>query len=375
MVFYSFTMKTTLQIKLLPSPEQHAALADTMRVFNAACSWIAERARDEGVTGKFPIHKATYHEARQRFGMSSQLTVRAIGKVADALNRRKGKRVTFKPCGAVVYDERIMRFKGMEAVSLTTMGGRITIPIQMGSYQQRQFSRGKGQADLVLRDDTFYLLVSIETPEESPIEPERFLGVDLGIVTLAATSDGNTFSGEAIDRVSKRSVTARQTFQATGTRSAKRRLNKLAGRQHRFQRWVNHNISSRLVRMAKGTKAALVLEDLKHIRRRTTVRKSQRARHHNWSFGQLRAFIEYKAKLVGVPVLFVDPAHSSKTCSRCAHVSKANRRSQSEFSCQRCGCSANADLNAARNLATRGAVNRPDLIPPAQGQLAFCWQG
>ena len=199
-------MKTTLQVKFLPTSKQHAALTETMRVFNEACSWIAERARDEGVTGKFRIHKATYYEARQRFGMTAQLTVLAIGKVADALNRRKGRRVTFKPDGAVIYDQRIMRFVGLEAVSLTTLNGRIIVSMQMGAYQQRQFSRGKGQADLVLRDGTFYLLVSIDTPEEPPIDPERFVGVDLGIVTLATTSDGDTHCGEAVERVRTRVV-------------------------------------------------------------------------------------------------------------------------------------------------------------------------
>ena len=368
-------MQTTLQVKLLPTPNQHSALADTMVVFNEACTWIAGRARDEGVTGKFKIHRAAYHDARERFGLPAQLAVRAIGKVADALNRRKGKCVKFKPNGAVIYDQRVMRFIGMEAVSLTTMSGRIKVPIQMGAYQHRQFSRGKGQADLVLRNGTFYLLISIETPVAPPIDTDRFVGVDLGIVTLATTSDGETFSGDGVERVRQRSATTRRTLQSTNTRSAKRRLRKLSGGQGRFQRWANHNISSRLVRMAKGTKAALVLEDLKYIRRRVTVRKSQRSRHHNWSFGQMRAFIEYKAKVAGVYVLFVDPRNSSKTCSKCGHVSKANRRSQSEFSCRRCGYTVNAGLNAARNLATRGAVNRPDLIPSANGQLAFGWQG
>ena len=371
---YIVPMKTVLQVKMLPEPEQHAALVETMRVFNEACSWIAERARDEGVTGKFRIHRLTYYEVRKRFGLPAQMAVRAIAKVADALNRRKGKRITFRPDGAVVYDQRIMRFIGMEAVNLTTLNGRITIPIQMGAYQRHRFSRAKGQADLMLRGGTFYLLVSIETPEEPPIDPERLVGVDLGIVTIAATSDGDTHFGKAVERVRARAHRARQTFQATGTKSAKRRLRKLAGRQSRFQRLVNHNISSRLVRMAKGTKAVLVLEDLKHIRRRITVRKGQRERHSNWSFGQLRVFIEYKARLAGVQVLFVDPRNTSKACSKCGHVSKANRRSQALFSCRRCGFEANADLNAARNLATRGAVNRPDLIVSAHGQLAFCWQ-
>jgi IS605 OrfB family transposase len=136
---------------------------------------------------------------------------------------------------------------------------------------------------------------------------------------------------------------------------------------------VNHGIAKSLVRLAKDTKAALVLEDLTHIRDRMTVRKRQRAKQHNWSFGQLRAFLAYKAQRAGVPVVFVDPRNTSTTCSRCGHVEKRNRRSQAKFSCLRCGFECHADINAARNLAARGAVSRPDLVAPRLGQLAFAW--
>jgi IS605 OrfB family transposase len=166
----------------------------------------------------------------------------------------------------------------------------------------------------------------------------------------------------------------RHTYQATGTTSAKRRLKRMAGKQSRFQRWVNHGLAKQLVVYAKDTNAALVLEDLTHIRRRMTVRKGQRSKQHNWSFGQLRQFVTYKAKRAGVPVVFVAPRHTSQTCSHCGFVDTRNRRSQAEFSCLRCGYASHADTNAARNLATRGLVSALDLIAPRHGQLAFAWQ-
>lgn len=131
--------------------------------------------------------------------------------------------------------------------------------------------------------------------------------------------------------------------------------------------------AKRIVRHAKDTMAVIVLEDLTHIRDRMTVRRKQRAKQHNWSFSQLRQFISYKAKLAGVPVVLVDPRNTSRTCNRCGFVSKRNRKSQAEFSCIRCGHKAHADITAARNLATRGAVTRPDLIALKNGQLAFSW--
>ena len=83
------------------------------------------------------------------------------------------------------------------------------------------------------------------------------------------------------------------------------------------------------------------------IRERTTVRAKDRAQHSGWAFAQLRAFVCYKAKLAGVPVVFVDARNTSRTCSACGHCEKGNRKSQAEFVCQHCGFSENADLNAS----------------------------
>jgi transposase len=112
----------------------------------------------------------------------------------------------------------------------------------------------------VLVNGVFYLLVTLETPEEPPMVPERFLGVDLGIVNVATDSDGNSYTGTRVEMLRQRCARARQTYQATGTPSAKRRLKKMRRNEARFRRDVNHMISKQLVVYAKDTKAALVLE-------------------------------------------------------------------------------------------------------------------
>ncbi len=195
------TMKLTLQIKLLPTNEQHAALLKTMRVFNEACNFIAEVAFREQCVSKFTLQKLVYSDVRKQFGLSAQLTVRAIGKVVEAYKRDKAIQCQFQPTGAAIYDQRVLRFKGLEAVSILTMDGRLTIPMQMGEYQRVQFNRGHGQADLVLVDGTFYLLLVVETPEAPPTTPTGFLGVDLGIVKIAVDSNGQSFSGEAVEKI------------------------------------------------------------------------------------------------------------------------------------------------------------------------------
>jgi IS605 OrfB family transposase len=304
-----------------------------------------------------------YQALRDRFGLSSQMAVRAIGKAVECFRRDRKVCAVFRPHGAMTYDQRLLSFNGIDRVSLLTIdAGRLLIPLAFGEYQAERFDRIKGQCDLVYRDGQFFLFCTADLPEPPPSKVKKFLGVDLGIVNIATTSAGETFTGADVENHRRRYAKARQTYQRTNTRNSRRRLKMMARRQARYQRWYNHNISKTLVARAKALGAALVLEDLRHIRSRveTTVPRGQRGRLSNWTFGQLRSFVEYKARLAGVPVVFVDPRNTSRACSQCGHCDKGNRKSQAEFLCLLCGFSCNADHNAAMNLAARGVVNHPD---------------
>jgi IS605 OrfB family transposase len=137
-------------------------------------------------------------------------------------------------------------------------------------------------------------------------------------------------------------------------------LKNLSGKERRFARDVNHRISKQLVTIAKDTGRGIALEDLKGIRDRTTFSRKQRNMLHSWSFYQLRQFVEYKAQRAGVPVVYIDPCNTSRECSVCGCVDKANRKTQSHFSCMSCGFVAHADVNAAVVISSRAAVNPPN---------------
>ena len=110
---------------------------------------------------------------------------------------------------------------------------------------------------------------------------------------------------------------------------------------------------------AKDTLRSIALEDLQGIWQRVTVRKAQHRSLHTWNFGLLRMFVDYKAKIAGVPLVFVDPRNTSRTCPSCGHVSKANRPTKDEFRCTECGYAGPADYIAAMNIALRAVVNQP----------------
>jgi len=363
-------MKLTLQLRLLPSPEQTTALRDVMAACNAAATHAATMAFKTGVFSQPSVHRLCYRELRSQFSLSAQLAVRAIGKAVEVFRRDKTRAPIFRSDGAITYDERCFSFKGPAAASILTRSGRVIVPMIYGEYQRQRFDRIKGQVDLVLRDGTFYLYATIDMPEGAPIEPTEFLGVDLGVVNLATTSDGTQFGGGAVEAVRQKHMRTRRSLgrkmganhKRRTRKNARRAMKRIGNREQRFRRHENHCISKSLVKTAEDTGRGIALEDLKGIRNRTRFRREQRAEMGGWAFSQLRTFVEYKAKLAGVTVVAIDPRNTSRTCSECGHCEKANRKSQSEFECQSCGHRANADLNAARNIAARGAtVMQPEV--------------
>ncbi len=349
----------TLKVKLGTSSEDSKALLETMHQFNAACNFVAEKAHEMHTANKIKLQPFVYHEIRERFGLSAQMTVRAISKACEAYKRDKSIKPAFDPEGAMIYDQRIMTWKSLDMVSLLTLKGRIKVPVMICDYHAHRLDRIRGQADLILDKGIFYLCVVVDVPEPPKIEPKGVIGVDLGIKNIAVDSTGEVFSGEKIESARVKMQNLRSDLQSCGTKSAKRHLKKLSGREARFKRDVNHCISKKLVMKAKDTSSLIALEDLKGIRERATVKKSQRHRHSSWSFGQLRQFVDYKAALAGVPVVFVDPAYTSQECPICHHISRSNRPTRNDFHCVCCGFSGPADTIAAMNIAARVSVNMP----------------
>ncbi len=127
-----------------------------MERFNAAASHAAQVGFEAKVFGQVTLHRLCYSEIRQRFGLSSQMAVRAIAKAVESFQRDKSVCPVFRPGGAVCYDQRVLSFKGLTAVSLWATKGRLLIPFVCGAYQKARQGRIKGQADLVYRQGQWF---------------------------------------------------------------------------------------------------------------------------------------------------------------------------------------------------------------------------
>ena len=356
-------MKLIAQVRLNLTPEQATYLLQTLEAANALCSHISQFAWDKKIFSAFNLHKALYHQLRSETGITAQVVVRMFAKVADAYKLDKKRKRSFKPHGAIAYDDRILHwYPGSSAVSIWSVGGRLHIPYSAGERQKELLQYQQGETDLVYTKTTkeFFLLATCDIPDPDQRQTDEALGIDMGVTNIAVSSDGDRFSSEAIEYTRKRYAKLRKALQKIGSKSAKRHLKKLLGRQQRFQKDVNHQISKRLVICAKDTNRSVRVEDLTHIRERTTVQgKDNRAKHSNWSFAQLQYFLAYKARMHGVKLEQVDPRHTSQRCFACGHIERANRKSQEMFLCCVCGHTAHADVNAAKNIAYWAAVKPP----------------
>ena len=357
-----WAVKLVAQVKLLPTLEQRESLRKTLELANNAANRISQGAFVSKTFKRFDLHHQWYETIRTDTGLTAQIVALLFAKVADAYKLDRLTQRIFRPHGAISYDSRILRYMlEKKKVSLWTVAGREHIPFACGEYQAKLLEGQRGESDLVFVDGEFYLMAVCDVQDPPLREVNGTIGVDLGMVQIASDSEGNQYSGEPIRKVRRAMRRLRAGLQKCGSQSAKRHLQRLRRRQSRFTRWVNHNISRRLVDTAVSLGKALALEDLSGIRERGNgFSKEMRFELGNWSFDQLKQFVLYKAKRAGVPVVLIDPRNSSRTCSVCGYCAKHNRVSQSVFKCKHCGLERNADLNAAVNLSGHGAfVTRP----------------
>jgi IS605 OrfB family transposase len=377
------SLTRTICIKLDVAGNE-AVLAETQRRFNEAATFVAGICWQEGITNTNTAHHRVYGQTRTCFGLGAQLAICTRAKAMEAIKavktedaqklarwrsanarrRKKGRRElpppepgncpAFGPRASIRYDARTYRLLSLDRVSLNTVGGRIIARLLPGRRQHGMLVDPDwhiGGAELVWRKGVYYLHVTQTKDAPKPRETSDVLGIDLGICTVAMDSQGEPFTGKEIRQKRAQYVARRAALQRVGTRSAKRRLKQMSGRERRWMSDVNHSIAKTLIQKSVASHKALALEDLTGIREgEVTVRREQRFERHTWAFYQLRQFLTYKAALVGVPVFLVDPACTSQTCSRCWYCDPANRQSQSSFRCRQCGFSCHADYNAAINI-------------------------
>ncbi|WP_327396199.1 transposase [Streptomyces phaeochromogenes] len=319
-------MKLVVQVKLLPSPEQAAALLATLRACNRAADHVSQVAFGSGVKDRNGLQKLVYADIKAAFGLSAQPAVRVVKKVVDAYSalaaglkagrlggpssRRYrsavGAPVGFRPEAAQPFDDRCLSWQtDARTVSIWTVDGRMRGIRYTGSPDQLKTlaEYRRGESDLVRRGGKWFLIATCDLPDPEVYEPVDWIGVDRGIVNLATTSDGSNYQGRRLNRYRRWQARKRAELQARRTRSATRRLTARAKKEQRHATQVNHRISKEIVSVAQRTGRGIAVEQLDGIRERVRLRRDQRATLSSWPFHQLGQHLAYKARRAGVPFL------------------------------------------------------------------------
>jgi IS605 OrfB family transposase len=363
----------TLQLQLFP---EDTVISDTLHQTVDALNYISHYAKENNQFQAIEIHNAIYLEVREKFQLRSQMAESAIRAVASQYKgkkktaRKHKEPVAFKQSALSLNYPRDYRIIDHDTVSINTIVGRKKIRYDCGEYQREllKLTEWKVRSAIVCerkRDHKIFLNIAIEKTTEDVMTVERngFVGVDVGINKLAVTTNSNNqtkfYTEGHVQYIRYKYQQIRQSCQSKDTRSAKRRLIKISGRERRFVTNTNHCISKQIVTEALHafSKPIIVLEDLTGIRKNPRRSKKGRYQLNTWAFYQVQQFIAYKAVEKGVPVMWINPEYTSQACPKCGHIEQKNRdKKLHRFRCRKCKYQSNDDRVGSINIRNRGVV-------------------
>ncbi len=360
-------VQRTVVFPIFPDARQAEALAKTAQLYKEAQQHCIDVAWEMENLSAINLHKKVYAPLKAKLGLKSQYLCsarnRAVENVKAAKKLSKKGRTVSKPelkSVQIRLDARTLSFdKPRKIASIATQHGRIKIPLVWHKHARRYSDWDCKAGEIgINRKGKWVLRLIFEKEIVKPARNGKIIGVDRGIKRAVVSSD-NRFIGEREWKEHERKIlSCMSKLQSAGTPSAKRHLKKSAGRLKRFKGNCDHIVAKELLSgLQPGD--TIVLEQLTNIRKRCgekgQVRKKQRAHMGRWSFKRVENAINYGAESRGIYVEYVDPHYTSQTCSQCNIVLKANRKSQSLYSCS-CGLTLNADLNAARNISDKWCI-------------------
>jgi putative transposase len=389
----------TAKLKLHLSQDQKESVRQVCLAYRDALNYSSGIAFEQGkVSSISKLQKLVYYDIREKFKRLAQMSCNVPRQIANSyknkwtklkqnqqlieqgkthkISKRLDKPLKFTSRTCTLNYQRDFSFKTGQKVSICTLSSRVVVDYSGYSKHLEYINNGAniGASKIYYSryTRTYYLLVSLEldVPDLHPEQINQVVGVDVGerylAVKVGLNNGSQFFSGKEIRHKANRYHKARKSLQQKGTRSAKRRLVALSGRERRFTADVNHRISKEIAQ----PHTLIGLENLNHIREITRSKSGKKASEKQkkanrnkskWALAELHSFVDYKSVINTSLAIKVPANYTSQCCPKCGHVSKENRPNQGLiFDCQSCDYKLHADLVGARNIALRALLIRQD---------------
>lgn len=371
-------MQRTLKLTLPKTRE----LLETIRQYNNIVNQHIKKSIEIDSTSKTRLHKELYSQIRtQKPEFPAALVQCARDNAVEILKSNKNNKKSYKRLdGSIRYDLRTSKaMLETGEIQLSTIKGRKKYNLTIPSYHDKYKDWKYKAVTLGVKDKNrleLRIVVEAEKPTPKIKSSSRVLGIDLGLKNLATLSNGEFIKAKDLKRVKRKHAHNRKRLQSIGTRSAKRKLKQIAGRERRLTTDYNHKLAKSIV---SKDYQVIAIEDLNGIRRGNKKSKTFNRMLSNWSYHEFRKFLEYKAEDRGKMVIAVDPQNTSRSCSSCGFTRITNRY-KGLFLCGRCGRNSNSDYNASENISRlgkhkvfydgQGAVNSPKAtLEDAKGSI------
>ncbi|MEM2714844.1 MAG: transposase [Candidatus Bathyarchaeia archaeon] len=283
------------------------------------------------ITSYGRLRKGVYEEWKKRWDYSTHFCHSAC-KIALAMLKgfeglkRKGLAKGDRPEAKKLFmqlDPQLYKFYG-DRIRISVKPRKfLFIELKYGEYQRRfidAWKEGKLRTGEVSINETKIIIPFKK--EVDLTNPSDWIAIDINESNITAVS-----SNPHILRIENNLRTIHTTYfniirriqklKKSKPKTAEMLLKKYSGRRRRKAKDECHKIAKRIVNFAKQHHMGIIMEDLKGIRRRINYTKSLNRRLHSWNFRRLHFYIEYKAKLERLPVVYVNPKHTSSLCPIC----------------------------------------------------------
>jgi putative transposase len=355
-------------IKLTASFKLDGSISESLfSTYREVLGRLLEYAWTKGITSFKRLKAERYRELRARHPSLPSHYIYTACQMACSIYksfrklRKRGLAKAEKPFfkkQVIMLDDHLfsLDLEGWEA-SIAVENGRVKLKLLHGTYHERFKEMRIGQAWLVKTEDELYLKAVFSKTVELVESNGKAIAVDINEnnVTFGSTERvRNIETGERAIRTAY--FLKRRRLQSKPRLNEKPLMVKYKGRERRKVEDIYHKLANQIVDEAKGLKAStIVLEELANIRRRIRRSKAINGRLNRWSFRKLQEIIEYKAKLAGLNVTYVNAKGTSILCPICGGRLSPNGYRQ--MKCKKCGLKQDRDIIAVRNLLHRCQID------------------